>query len=78
MLTCKKAADLLFDFLENNLPTDVRQDMVAHLKDCPPCVQFVETYQKTTELCRAAMLNQPPEELSQRLMSFLRLHTQNR
>lgn len=76
MLTCKKAADLLLDYLESNLGPDVQRAMQAHLDGCSTCVQFVETYKKTSELCRATLLQKVPAELGARLIDFLRQNTQ--
>jgi hypothetical protein len=72
MLTCKKAAELWLDFVEDNLPPEVHRAMAAHLAGCKPCELFLESYKKTSVLCRKALLKQAPAELGNRLLSFLR------
>ena len=75
MLTCKKAAELLLDFLENNLGPEESGDMRSHLQACSLCAQFVESYQKTSVVCRRVLREKVPAasgEGSQRLLDFLR------
>ena len=72
---CDDAADLLVDFLEKSLPPEVQQRLLSHMESCPPCLHFVETYRKTTTLCRQSLLQKAPTEVSDRLFSFLRQQT---
>jgi hypothetical protein len=72
MLTCKKAAELWLDFVENTLSPEVHRAVRAHLDGCKPCELFLESYKKTSVLCRKTLLKDPPAELGSRLLSFLR------
>ncbi len=73
---CQKAIDLLVDFLERTLPESTRQALKQHLSACQRCEDFIESYQKTTSLCKNALLEKVPTELNDRLVSFLRQKTQ--
>ena len=78
MVNCKQAVEQLVDFLERNLSPDARDAIVSHMKDCPACVTFVETYCKTSSLCREAMLKAPPEGLTDRILAHVREHVSSK
>ncbi len=62
-MNCDKTISLLVEFL-------------GHLQ-CPPCLRFLETYKKTTQLCSNALKKAAPPELTNRLMTFLRQRPKN-
>jgi len=70
--TCREVFDLLSDYVDEELPSERRQALARHLGHCPPCEQFLKTFQKTRELCRESLFEEMPEELRVRLRSFLR------
>jgi anti-sigma factor (TIGR02949 family) len=72
MFTCKDSVDLLLEYLEGEMPEEQAKRLEEHLGDCPPCVDFLRTYRATPTLCKRALRQQMPEELSQRLTDFLR------
>ncbi len=57
--SCKEVFALLSQYLDRELPDDICEEIDAHIADCPPCVQFVESLRKSIELCRECA---PPEE----------------
>jgi hypothetical protein len=71
-LSCKKTKELLFEFLENSATPEIKRAMDAHLEVCKPCAQFVDSYKKTSELCRKAMECACPAELGAKLLACLR------
>ncbi|MBI3179045.1 MAG: zf-HC2 domain-containing protein [Deltaproteobacteria bacterium] len=72
MVNCKEAVDLLADFLERKLHPETQTAVEAHMGDCPPCEQFMQSYRKTSTLCKKALLKEAPTELMERLITFLR------
>jgi len=70
-LTCKDAIEILADFLDQTLASDVAARLTQHLKDCPPCVAYLKTYRKTRELVGRAGRVEMPAELRARLRRFL-------
>lgn len=78
MLTCKKATELLFEFLESTLTPEIQRAMHAHLDGCKGCAQFAETYKKTSELCRKALAQKAPADLGTRLLQCLRAEAAKR
>ncbi len=71
MLTCKDVIELLLEYLEVNLgPAEVAQ-LERHLADCPPCVAYLNTYEKTRQLTGQAARVPMPDEMKERLRQFL-------
>ena len=71
MITCRDLAELLIDFVSGDLPPDRRLHVEQHLRICPPCVAYVETYQITIRLTRKLPCGPLPPELEQRLRAIL-------
>jgi anti-sigma factor (TIGR02949 family) len=69
--TCQGVVDLLCDLLEGDLPDQEEQELKRHMGDCPPCLSFLNTYRKTTEICRSIRPEEIPPELREKLESFL-------
>lgn len=70
--TCKECIDLLLDYVEGELPLDIRTRLEAHMGDCEPCDHFLKTYRATPGLCRRALAAQMPEDVVKKLNDFLR------
>ena len=71
-VACQSGVELLMDYLEGELPADVRADLEAHVSGCPRCVAFLESYRQTPRILRDAMTAAMPARLEDSLMSFLR------
>ena len=71
MITCRQLAELLIDFVSGELPDDQRQHIERHLRNCPPCVTYLETYQLTIKLTRQLPCEPMPPQLVQRLRAAL-------
>jgi anti-sigma factor (TIGR02949 family) len=72
MYTCKDSINLLLDFLDGELSPEDAQHLKEHLHGCAPCVDFLRTYRATPGLCKRAMAQTMPQELSSKLTEFLR------
>jgi anti-sigma factor RsiW len=70
--TCKESIDLLLEYLDGELPGDLRARLEAHLGGCAPCEEFLRSYRATPTLCRRALAAEIPEEVAHRLTEFLR------
>jgi predicted anti-sigma-YlaC factor YlaD len=71
LMTCKDAIAVLADFLEQALPSDVGDELDAHLRDCAPCRAYLNTYRRTRGLVGGMGHVQMPAELKSRLRQFL-------
>lgn len=71
-LVCSSGVEVLNDYLEGVLPADVRAELEAHVRGCPRCAAFVESYRATPGIVRRATAADLPEGLEQSLQEFLR------
>jgi hypothetical protein len=59
------------DYLEATLSSDVNRELEQHLRACPPCQAYLNTYKKTVELAGQAGRQEMPEEMKRHLREFL-------
>jgi anti-sigma factor RsiW len=52
-MTCSELADLVLDFVGQELDAEQRAEFEQHLCGCPDCVVYVEAYQVTITLTRS-------------------------
>jgi anti-sigma factor RsiW len=71
MITCRQLAELLIDYVSNELPEEHRARLEQHLHRCPPCLHYVESYHLTIQLTRKLPCAPLPDELVQRLRTAL-------
>lgn len=71
MMTCKELCALLLEFVSGELSDECRAVVEQHLKDCPPCLVYFETYQVTIKLVRKLPCATPPPQLMDRLRAAL-------
>ena len=73
MRSCLRVHKLLFDYVQGNLDVAMNQKLSDHLRDCPLCLKYVESYRQTITLTRKCI--QPavpmPAELETRLKDFI-------
>ena len=70
--TCKQIADLLVDYLTNNLRPRLKQEFARHLSICPDCVSFVNTYKKTVQSTATLRTAEIPPSVRDNVLDFLR------
>jgi len=71
---CKEVQQLLFDYAQGNLDADTARKLEKHIGDCPPCLEYVESYRKTIHACREhckSPARDMPPELKQKLTDFI-------
>ena len=71
-LSCQEIVDYCLDFLGGSLPETERQLFSAHLRNCPDCMRFFETYRKTPEVSREALALRIPDRVRVAVRDFLR------
>lgn len=71
---CQECVDLLTDFLEGTLETDVKRRLEEHLAGCAPCINFVKTLEKSEQMTHRLKEQQVdvPVDVQHRLKSFLK------
>jgi anti-sigma factor RsiW len=74
---CGSVVRLLADYLERQLPSDVRAEFDAHIAKCPRCVAQLRTYESTVSLLRSLREDDLPPELRLTVKSFIDTKCQN-
>jgi anti-sigma factor RsiW len=70
-MTCRELVELLIDFVSDELPAEHRQRVEQHLRRCPPCVAYLDSYQVTIRLTKQLPCEPLPPELEARLRAVL-------
>jgi anti-sigma factor RsiW len=56
---------MLSEYLDRELTAETCTELEAHLADCPPCIEFLNSLKKTVGLCKdCAPPDPPPPPLS--------------
>lgn len=69
---CKQITDLLYDYLNNKLSQQVKRDFERHLKICPDCISFLNTYKRTVAVTRSVDAAVLPPSVRHNVLAFLR------
>lgn len=73
-MNCKDCADFLLDHIEGNLPPEQAAAFEEHLRLCPPCIDYIESYKRCIELgkscmeCKEEIGDPPPEHLIEAIL----------
>jgi anti-sigma factor RsiW len=71
MMNCRQLAELLIDFVSDELPPERKQHLEHHLQKCPPCLAYLETYRATIRMTRQLPCVPVPPELLERMRKAL-------
>ena len=77
-MTCQELIDFLLAYFDQDLAPEQREVFEEHLRLCPECVHYVETYRLTVRVSRLACevreepCVQPPERLVRAILTALR------
>ena len=69
---CAQIFAMLSQYLDRELPPATCGDIEEHLRDCPECIQFVESLKRSVELCRQYGAARPPEPVPSEKLAELR------
>jgi hypothetical protein len=70
--TCKEVTALIVDYLNDALNPSLKRDFKRHLRICPDCVNFLNTYKKTTAITRTIGPEKIPPKIRENILGFLR------
>jgi predicted anti-sigma-YlaC factor YlaD len=73
-MTCEEMVQFLMDYLDGDLPADQRASFEEHLRYCPPCVCYLQTYQECIKLGKICIKEEEttvavPEELVKAILA---------
>lgn len=69
---CRSLARMLGDYVDDQLPETVKQEMDKHMSMCAPCLAFLKQYRFAPDTTRKVLMNAVPAELENRVLTFLR------
>ena len=72
-MNCREFVDFLMVYLDGELPEEQRATFEQHMKACPPCVTYLETYGETVKLggiCRESE-GPVPEDVPENLVAAI-------
>ena len=75
-IDCKSLEEFIVDFLDEKLPTPTKQAFLKHIEECDNCNQYLQSYQQTISLSKAALTGTPstsnaeiPEQLVEAILA---------
>jgi RNA polymerase sigma-70 factor (ECF subfamily) len=69
---CSAIFAKLSEYLDHELPPSTCGELEEHLRDCPECIQFVDSLKRSIGLCRDYGASRPPKALDQQASADLR------
>jgi anti-sigma factor RsiW len=69
---CQRLLELLHDFVSGELAPEQLDSLQSHLKACPPCEIYVQTYRLIITMTRTLPPTEIPRETAQRLLQALK------
>ncbi len=76
-LMCEDVNHFLALYLEGALDPKTHARFEGHVQRCPNCNTFLDQYRQTVELVREDEIADPPPELIELTLAFLRKHLEN-
>ncbi len=59
-MNCRQCVEFLDDYFDGRLPEQQRAIFEEHLSCCPPCVTYLETYQRSIRI--TVTISQQPDQ----------------
>ena len=73
-MTCREMVEFLMGFTNGELPPAEARVFEEHLTQCPPCLDYLESYKTTVQLGRDVCLapdGPPPDEVPAELIEAI-------
>lgn len=71
-LTCQQVIDLIIDYVSEEMSAEAMERFEAHLRGCPDCIAFLNTYRGTIRATRSLRYEDIPGDMRSRVQQFLR------
>ena len=73
-MNCREMIEFLMDYLDGELPENVKMCFDMHLQMCPPCVEYLKTYRDTISIAKTccaknSVCEEMPEPLIQAILA---------
>ena len=75
---CEACFNLLLDYLEDDLEEEQKAKVEAHIKTCGPCINYFQTYEKTSQLLSILKEQEAtvPKSTQERIKDFVMKQSQ--
>ena len=75
---CEACFNVLLDYLEGDLEDEKKAKVEAHIKTCGPCINYFQTYEKTTQLLKILKEQEAtvPKSTQERIKDFVMKQSQ--
>ena len=70
--TCKEVTGLILNYLTGKLTPGLKREFIQHLRACPDCVSFLNTYKKTVAATGTIKPEEVPPKVRENVLAFLR------
>jgi anti-sigma factor RsiW len=70
--TCKQMTALIVNYVSDRLSPRLKREFEEHLKICPDCVNFLNTYKKTVAVAQSLNRAAIPAKVRKNVLAFLR------
>lgn len=74
---CGRLVKLLGEYVDDQLPPDLKNAVDGHMSQCAPCMAFLKQYRFAPQALRDHLLKKVPADLESRLLSFLKQQTKS-
>ncbi len=74
-MNCEQSREYVLDYLDNELPATLQQELSEHLRVCASCREELEGYRKTALLLQLRAVPEPAEEYWEQSWSRIRSRT---
>ena len=68
---CKELFALLSEYLDGSLAPQTCEEIREHLAGCPPCIQFLNSLDRTVKLCHECAPAEKPAPLAPEIRNKL-------
>ncbi len=72
MFDCRRVFAALSEYLDAELPPEACEQIRAHVADCPPCVEFLKSLERSVELVHHFECEERPGPLPEQVRERLR------
>ena len=69
--TCKEITDLILSYLNDQMSANTKRKFQRHLKLCPDCVNFLNTYRTTMSQTQQVSVASMPAKVQANLLAYL-------
>jgi len=70
--TCKQMSALILNYVTDRLSPRLTREFEQHLRICPDCVNFLNTYKKTVSVAGSISYSAIPTKVRNNVLAFLR------